>query len=67
MAVIYDYYYYGDGRRYCMATAHRDTILTGKKAGGTSRYARKLAISRAPFPPPPTPPPSPPPTAPRRF
>jgi len=29
-----------------MAAAHRETILTGKKAGGTSRYAKKLAIFR---------------------
>lgn len=28
----------GDGYRYCMAAAHRETILTGKKTGGTLRY-----------------------------
>jgi len=34
-----------------MAAAHRETILTEKKAGGTSRYARKLAafLSLLPF------------------
>lgn len=28
----------GDGYRYCMAAAHRETILTAKKVGGTLRY-----------------------------
>lgn len=28
----------GDGCRYCMAAAHRETILTAKKTSGTLRY-----------------------------
>lgn len=28
----------GDGYRYCMAAAHRETILTAKKVGGTLHY-----------------------------
>lgn len=28
----------GDGYRYCMAAAHRETILTREKTGGTLRY-----------------------------